>query len=389
MRKYFNSRTMKNIPALTNNQGDLVSMLDTLLSVGIGSPSIIMSVEHLGSTLHKIVFDEPHLFSANMVVSINDNEYRVHTSSITHITIKTDTPSFIVGDSVSVATLGWDIAYSVDGGSCYKSRDVNVKEYIRVDDRKFADTNANAAKSASVELCLGMTSFDDAIKQSPFNSTHPTQNRAFISGRSNGWYKWFYSCAYTNNPDKTVSPTGIREYILIGDDTEFILVIFPYATHPTLGCMYGVHRVAMQGKVELVITSSNGYGLSSNVNYPHLNFVVEADQSGNSCAATVSEVSSVTGVPYSSMPVMYNKSTDKYDPFTTYDRYALDTVLVNPVFFFDVVHGKYKQPIGKFLSTSVTIVPFNDAVTTDFNNELYAIINTGRNEFAYVVYIGE
>ncbi|MFT0771297.1 hypothetical protein [Psychrobacter aquimaris] len=262
MIKWFNSKTMSVLPVIDNTQGELVSMLTALLVNGVNSKPVATVSYADGVCTLEVGAD--HGFVAHSVVGIQNSTQSAlaggefSLSKITDTTISFDVASTVINETglnVRYAPLGYTAHFESQGRAAYKSKNPLHTGYLRVDDVKFAGTAANAAKFASVEICEDMTDFDTVVgAQAPYEASYPLQNRETISGRSNGWFKWYYSAQShpISEGASYPSPSGKKDYMLIGDDTGFYLVLYPNGDLPVL---YGIFRT----ENNLHLMATNGY----------------------------------------------------------------------------------------------------------------------------------
>ncbi|MGM8890649.1 hypothetical protein ACS8FA_07350 [Psychrobacter sp. 1Y1] len=255
MIKWFDSRLMSGIPEITNTQGDLVKMLNGLLVNGANSKPVAavsyadgvctleVGVNH-GFALHSVIS-----IKGSTQVALNDKDFRIKAITVSTISFKvTTTVNSEVGITVGYAPLGWTQYFASEGKSCYKSPDPRYPAYLRVDDTRYANQSATAAKWAGVEICANMSDFDTADWQSPYDPAIPNKNRAYVSAAYYGWFRWFYASAVSNTPNGDVSPNGKRDFVLIGDETGFYLILYPFLGDATCAVVgmpladYGIEK---------------------------------------------------------------------------------------------------------------------------------------------------
>lgn len=299
MIKWFDSRVMTGLPQLSNTQGDLVKMLTGLLVNGVNSKSIIRI--NYSNGFCELNIGASHGFIVNSVISIKgskqtaflDKEYRIISSTSTTIKFACEHLAVDeIGLTVCYAPIGWDAYFDSADRACYKSKNKKYPAYIRVDDRRFGGTSPNAAKFAGVELCLDMTDFDTASRQTPISGVYPTQNREYIEGRSNGWFKWYYSSGYNQQPDVTANTNTLSNYVLIGDESSFYLITHPYGgDNSALGGVMGVALVddGLQESQVLIAKNQAIFRYSN----PHESFMEE----------TTAETYQTIGFSLSGIPV--------------------------------------------------------------------------------------
>lgn len=372
MIKWFDSKLMTGLPELTNTQGDLVKMLTGLLVNG-ANPKPITTVSHTNGVC-TLTLGVGHGFVMHSVISIQGSkqagfisrDFRINGISVD--TISFDCPIAVIeetGLTVRYSPLGWTQHFASEGRSCYKSPDPRYPAYLRVDDTKFGATQAPAAKFACVEICADMTDFDTATWQAPYNTSFPTQNRAFITGRSNGWYKWYYSSAYVTNPDSEPSPTGVRDFVLMGDETNFWLVLYPYTgANANTAAVVGMPILDFGVNKKQALVSCNGYGLTS-TNYPHQSFLT----SNSDYAA----------------PFLSKKGFSR-GTFVEGTAYPVSSILLQSPVFFTAVDI---TPTLSSVFTGVGITPYTTSNSTvKSGDKLLKSVDVGQNKYSLVFDMG-
>lgn len=316
MIKWFDSAVMTGLPELTNTQGDLVKMLTGLLVNGANSKPV--TTVSYANGVCTLTLGANHGFVRHSVIDLQGSlqdgfigkEFRVKNLSVT--TISFDCPievSAETGLTVRYAPLGWTQYFASEGKSCYQSPDPLYPAYLRVDDTKFSGTTATAAKFAGVEICADMTDFNTSSWQSPYDSNYPLKNRAFVSGISNGWFKWYYASAYSATPETTAAENGRRNYILCGDNRSFWLVLYPYvSTNSALESVVGMPLLTTKYGLQQCLLST------ANEARPHMSFL---NSSNSNIAPYLKSIGrAVTG---------FSSSVAGY--------YVDDILLQSPVFF--------------------------------------------------------
>lgn len=272
MFKWFDSKKMAGLPEVTNTQGDLIRMLTGLLVNGANAKPVT-SITYADS-ICTLTLGVGHGFITNSVIEIKgstqspltNKEFRVTKSDSTSISFKSAaTINNETGVSVSLAPLGFDSFFTSEGQACFKSKDPRYPAYLRVDDTKLPSMSGTSAKFARVEICENMTDFNTATWQSPYDPLIPNKNRE-DTANSNGWFKWYYSAARNSTPDTTAISNSIHHYILIGDETNFWLVINPYLDEPVgvnQSSVYGFVLADYGSEVKQVLIATDGSGLAS------------------------------------------------------------------------------------------------------------------------------
>ncbi|WP_131667370.1 hypothetical protein [Psychrobacter pygoscelis] len=369
MIKWFDSKLMGNkIPVITNTQGDLVKMLNAILVDGCNSQPVT-SISY-SDGICTLTLQNGHGFLIDSVVDVvgstqaglQDKEFRVTSVSTTTISFKSDSVVDEQGLSVRYAPLGWTQHFASEGRTCYQSSDPRYPAFLRVDDTKLEGTSASAAKFATVEICANMTSFDNADWQSPYNSSYPEQNRETISGRSNGWFKWYYASPYSTSPDRgsTTNPDGVRDYIIVGNKSSFWLISYPYAdvTNNNLGAVLGVPLVDFGVQKFQTLVARSGFGIGSQIGYPHFTF---AESDNNSSAPYLKNYGRV----FATHLVSYT------------EHYLTDILLQSPIY-----QGDSSGPVSGVFE-GVGIVPFADNMKLSSHivkhqSARYKIVNIGQ-----------
>lgn len=283
MIKWFDSMLMTGLPELTNTQGDLVKMLTGLLVNG-ANPKTVTTVSYADGVCTLDV-GASHGFIINTIVSIQgsvqpalvDNGFKIKSSSAT--TISFDCPIAVTAETglmVRYAPLGWTQHFASEGKACFKSSDPQYPAYLRIDDTKDTNVSAEHAKFAVVEICENMTDFDTATWQSPYDANYPLKNRRGAVDTT-GWYKWYYAATQAANTDRAVPSNGVRRYVLVGNDTYFWLVVYPYANDQGTSKYAAVYGFALADygiDTKQVLIATNGEGApDASKNQPHMSFV--------------------------------------------------------------------------------------------------------------------
>lgn len=276
MIKVYDTKKMTGLPEITNTQGDLLRMLRGLLVNGVNSKSVVSLSYSNGVCV--VDFGVTHNFVNYSVINIQGTaqaallgkDFRV--SDITTTTISFNCPVAITSEtglSVRYAPLGWEEHFPSADKACFKSPNPLYQAYLRVDDSAgLKPANfSTGAKFAGVELCTDMTDFNTASAQAPYDPLNPNKNREYgtFNGVSMmGWFKWYYAADYrTEDPDGWNPGVGVRDYILIGDDTYFWLIMYPYlgATHSGKSAIFGVPIVNLEGVRQQALVAVNSSGV--------------------------------------------------------------------------------------------------------------------------------
>lgn len=280
MIKWFDSATMPTLKKLNGVKGDLVKVLNETLVFGTAT-QVITSISYESGEC-RLNLATGHGFIKNSVVRIgastqsviNNKEFVVKTAYSTYIIISVD--SLVVdeqGVTIKYPPLGFDQHFAATDKACYRSPDPRYPAYLRIDETSGVIATATHAKVATAEICENMTDFDTATWQSPYDPNYPDQNRKTIT-RSNGWYKWYHATVNTGKSDNTVTPVGERRYVVIGDNTQFWIIIYPYlGADAKYGCVYGMPLANYYHTKKQVLIASNSFGPNDTVkNKPHYTF---------------------------------------------------------------------------------------------------------------------
>ncbi|MEP6587135.1 MAG: hypothetical protein ABJA84_00055 [Polaromonas sp.] len=235
--KYYTS-SMQGAPQLTNEWGDLVTMLDACLVTGFNLKSVTTLTSAAGIATATI--SAGHLYEVDQVLLMagaDQAEYngdvRVLTANATQFTFAVaGTPaSPATGTlSVKVAPLNFDIAFTGTNKRVYRSKNVlSNRPYLRVDNSLDPAYTTTYAKKGKVTMAEAMTDVDTFVAntgRAPFDPVIPTKNEVGTgSGTTavDGWYKWYYARAENNGngQDQTAPATFNRSWVLVGDDRGF------------------------------------------------------------------------------------------------------------------------------------------------------------------------
>ena len=375
MIKWFDSKNMTGLPELTNTQGDLVKILTGLLVNGVNSKPIT-TVSYTNGVC-TLTLGANHGFVRHSVIDIQNSlqagfigkEFRVKSLSLT--TVSFDCPVAVTvetGLTVRYAPLGWTQHFASEGRSCYKSSDPRYPAYLRVDDTRFGGTEVGAAKFAGVEICADMTDFNTATWQSPYNGNYPLQNRGFIPGRSNGWFKWYYSSGYWVSPDQSNSGVGTRHYMVCGDSTSFWLVLYPYmGAEKERASVVGMPLITVKNGLKQCLVATSSFGLTGS-GYPHKSFI---SSELNSVAPYLAGIGkSITGFP---SPVI---------------SHVIDGMMLqSPIFMKD--DGSIGMLTGQFERIGVLPSKLVDTSIVKVQNKLFQISDTGEVGYSIALDVGE
>jgi len=234
--KYFNS-AMAGAPQVSNNWGDLVTMLDACLINGFNLSGIDSLIQSEG--LATATITTGHAYQPGQILRIAgatqaeyNGEVRVISTTATQFTFA------ITGNPVSPATtsssisavvapLNWEAPFTATNKRAYRSRHPESPgNLLLIDDEIKANEYATTwAKWANVGIVEGMSDIDTIVgSQAPYDASRPTQNWQQREANHWGWYKWYHAqqAGYENYGD---GGGGDRNWILIGDDRLFYLFI--------------------------------------------------------------------------------------------------------------------------------------------------------------------
>ncbi len=234
--KYFHSG-MTGAPQISNNWGDLVTMLDACLVNGFA----LKAIDTLTSTagIATATISAGHAYQVGQVAEIAgadqpeyNGEVRVLAATATSFTYAvTGTPvspaTSATSLSAKVAPLGWEKAFAGTNKAAYRSKNpASPQNLLLIDDSlKTPGYTTTWAKWANVGIVEGLADIDTIVgAQAPFDPNKPTKNWKRVEANQWGWYKWYHArtSGYDNSGD---SGGGNRNWVLIGDDRLFYLFV--------------------------------------------------------------------------------------------------------------------------------------------------------------------
>jgi len=232
--KYFNSG-MTGAPQISNNWGDLVTMLDACLINGFA----LKAIDTLTCTggVATATISTGHAYQREQVVQIAgadqadyNGQFRVISTTTTTFTFAVSgTPASPATTSTSltakVAPLGWEKPFSGTNKAAYRSRNPQSPQNLLLIDNSLKTPNYTTtwAKWANVGIVEDLSDIDTIVgAQAPYDPNNPTQNWKQVTGSQWGWYKWYHArnTQYESNGD---SGAGARNWVLVGDDRLFFL----------------------------------------------------------------------------------------------------------------------------------------------------------------------
>lgn len=234
--KYFNSG-MTGAPQISNNWGDLVTMLDACLVNGFALKAIDMLACVDGVATATI--SAGHAYLPGQVVEIAgadqpeyNGQFRVIATTATTFTygvIGTPVSPATTATSLSakVAPLGWEKAFAGTHKAAYRSLNpASPQNLLLIDDSlKTPGYTTTWAKWANVGIVEDLSDIDTIVgSQAPFDPNNPTQNWKQVQANQWGWHKWYHARGggYDNSGD---GGPGSRNWVLIGDDRLFYLFL--------------------------------------------------------------------------------------------------------------------------------------------------------------------
>jgi hypothetical protein len=234
--KHFTS-AMGGAPVLSNNWGDLVSVLDACLVTGFATRTVT-GITRSGSVATATT-STPHTYLVDQVVEnagANQTEYNgqvrviaVTGSTYTFAVAGTPATPATTATSITakVAPLGFQKVFAGTNKAVYRSQNTLVgnRRYLRVDNSQGSGYTATYAKFAKVTIAEGMTDIDTFTgARAPFDPGVPNKNEETTgSGTTvvSGWHKWYHAKNNSSNSDLADGGVGARTWVLVGDDRRF------------------------------------------------------------------------------------------------------------------------------------------------------------------------
>lgn len=238
------SNGMTSAPTVTNQWGNLTSLLDAVLVNGFGlkvvtSLTFIPASNGSGGVVTCRI-PSGHQFKVDQVVAIEgcfedtyNGEYRIDTVETDKLTYYTPftlpgTATTLTNITCKVAPLGFEIVFTRTNKRAYRSKNPeSLGNMLVVDDgQKAAPYDNNTyAKWANVGIAEGMSDIDTVVgAQAPFDPNQQMQNWTSIQSNQMGWHKWYFGRTgrFENNGD---SGGGNRLWVIVGDSRMFYLFI--------------------------------------------------------------------------------------------------------------------------------------------------------------------
>lgn len=234
--KYFNSG-MTGAPQISNNWGDLVTMLDACLVNGFALKAIDSLT--FANGIATATISSGHAYRPFQVVEIAgasqpeyNGQFRVLTRTATTFTYAvTGTPASPATTTTSltakVAPLGWEKPFAGTHKAAYRSKNPQSPQNLLLIDNslKTPGYDTSWAKWANVGIVEDMTDIDTIVgAQAPYDPNLPTKNWKQVQANQWGWHKWYHArqTGYESHVD---GGGGNRNWVLVGDDRLFYLFI--------------------------------------------------------------------------------------------------------------------------------------------------------------------
>ena len=282
--KYFNSG-MAGAPQVSNNWGDLVTMLDACLVNGFALKAIDTLTFAAGIATATI--SSGHAYQPFQVVEIAgagqpeyNGQFRVLTTTATTFTYAvTGTPASPATTATSlsakVAPLGWEKPFAGTHKAAYRSKNPASPQNLLLIDNSLKTPNYTTgwAKWANVGIVEDLSDIDTIVgAQAPYEPNNPTQNWKQVSGSQWGWYKWYHARTgqYESSGD---SGGGARNWVLVGDDRLFFLFCTNAAGYDWCGrncyCFGDLISFKPGDNYATVLAADDNYwGMSNRWSYP-------------------------------------------------------------------------------------------------------------------------
>ena len=232
--KYFNSG-MTGAPQISNNWGDLVTMLDACLINGFALKAI--DTLTCADGIATATISSGHAYQREQVVQVSgavqpeyNGQFRVIATTTTTFTYAVaGTPASpattATSLSVKVAPLGWEKPFAGTNKAAYRSKNPQSPQNLLLIDNslKTPSYTTTWAKWANVGIVEDLSDIDTIVgAQAPYDPNNPTQNWRQVAASQWGWHKWYHARqgGYESTGD---SGGGGRNWVLIGDDRLFFL----------------------------------------------------------------------------------------------------------------------------------------------------------------------
>lgn len=251
--KWFSSENI-NAPELSNNWGSLLNVLEACLLTGYGNQSIQgITIENGVATAnfsaaHKLQMFQWIKISGSNQADLN-SEFKILGATSHSIEFLIDLPDQTITENLScrLAPLGWSKPYSDEGRAVFQAKNTdNNPYYLRVDDTCDPLHNPSYGKFAKVGILEECTGIDDISgPQAPFDPLLPTKNWIGTGTYNSssaiiGWARWPYAISTSMNSSGYVitglygaPPSGVKEWLLVGDDESFYILPATYVKSST------------------------------------------------------------------------------------------------------------------------------------------------------------
>lgn len=232
--KFFSSG-MPGAPGVSNNWGDLISLLDACLVNGFALKAIDSLT--FANGIATATISSGHAYRPFQVVEIAgasqpeyNGQFRVLTTTATTFTYAvTGTPASPATTTTSltakVAPLGWEKPFAGTHKAAYRSKNPQSPQNLLLVDNslKTPGYNTSWAKWANVGIVEDMTDIDTIVgAQAPYDPNLPTKNWKQVEDGQWGWHKWYHAHQYGSDTYGD-GGAGNRNWVLIGDDRLFFL----------------------------------------------------------------------------------------------------------------------------------------------------------------------
>lgn len=344
--KWFSSENI-NAPELGNNWGSLLNVLEACLLTGYGAQTIqSITIENGVATAdfgaaHKLQLFQWIKISGSTQVALN-TEFKILGATTTTIEFLIDLPDQMVVEvlTCSLASLGWSKPFSDTGRAVFQAKDTSKNPYyLRVDDTcdpLHTPTRAKFAKVGILESCTGID--DISGDQAPFDPALPTKNwigtgTAGSTAAIIGWARWVYATAHTsyasNGPLSAVAVDGVRDWILVGDDTGFyILPIIIPKNLDTVASKYSVcfGFGIFEGKDCPFLTAKYSYAALSSSGYAADIYSLSSENTGYLILLKNLDGTYINGSNITANDTRLSYGLDKSGMSGTSNRYAVDPI---------------------------------------------------------------
>ena len=282
--KYFNSG-MTGAPQISNNWGDLVTMLDACLVNGFALKAIDSLT--FANGIATATISSGHAYQPFQVVEIAgatqpeyNGQFRVLTTTATTFTYAvTGTPASpattTTNITAKVAPLGWEKPFSATHKAAYRSKNPKSPQNLLLIDNslKTPGYNTSWAKWANVGIVEEMADIDTIVgAQAPYDPNLPTKNWKQVVAGQWGWYKWYHA-RQAGADTSGDGGGGNRNWVLIGDDRIFYLFLTHQAGFKWYGrvfyCFGDITSFKPGDQYATVLAADDIYWSDgNNVNYP-------------------------------------------------------------------------------------------------------------------------